>query len=145
MPRWPEKSTEERFWSQVHKTDTCWLWTGAVLFSGYGAFRVKGQTRSTHRFSYVLQNGSITSGAFVCHTCDVRLCVNPAHLFEGTHTDNMRDCAAKGRFHRGLRPAQVEYLLAEYAKGGRTKRSFAEELGVTETTIGHVLNRRTWK
>jgi hypothetical protein len=92
---------EDRFWSKVNKTDSCWNWTSSIVGNGYGGLfsGTKKQRKSlrAHRFSYELHNGVIPEGLFVLHKCDNRLCVNPEHLFLGDSTDNMRDCAAKGR------------------------------------------------
>lgn len=88
----------DRFWAKVHKTDTCWLWTGATSV-GYGMFKHTGlnATVSVHRLAYETLVALIPPGLHVCHRCDVPTCVNPAHLFVGTHRDNMRDSSAKGR------------------------------------------------
>jgi hypothetical protein len=93
-------SIEDRFWANVLKTSTCWLWKGSKRPNGYGRLQVRGEVNKTfgvHRLSWELHNGPIPSGLFVCHKCDVPLCVNPEHLFLGTQLENMRDRRAKGR------------------------------------------------
>lgn len=76
----------------------CWLWTAGVGIGGYGRLWCgAGLTRYAHRFSYELAFGPVPSGMFVCHRCDTPACVNPDHLFLGTHRDNMRDMQQKGR------------------------------------------------
>lgn len=88
-----------RFWSKVNQTEYCWEWSAYLDKNGYGVFSLgKYSPRvSAHRFAYMLINGSIETGKVVCHSCDNPKCVNPSHLFIGTHQDNMRDMHVKGR------------------------------------------------
>ena len=91
--------TEERFWKYVDKGDDCWLWTGTLYRNGYGNLwdPAAGRKVLVHRYSYELHNGPIPDGLMVCHSCDVRHCVNPEHLWVGTASDNLGDMAVKGR------------------------------------------------
>lgn len=93
----PAKKTSEDFWASTVKTDTCWLWNGPMLKSGYGKCG-----DYAHRFAYELLVGPIPKGKCVCHHCDVRNCVNPEHLFIGSQGDNIRDAAAKGRMAKSI-------------------------------------------
>lgn len=90
-----------RFWSKVDRSggpDACWNWTSALRSKGYGDFLVRGKERcAAHRLSYIWAYGPIPNGLFVLHRCDNKLCVNPAHLFLGTHHDNMNDLTTKRR------------------------------------------------
>jgi hypothetical protein len=87
----------ERFWSKVDTSGDCWLFMGACTAAGYGEVTVAGRLWYAHRFAYTITYGPIPDGLFVCHRCDTPPCVRPAHLFAGTHSDNMRDMLAKGR------------------------------------------------
>jgi len=79
----------------------CLFWTGAnksKRVNAHGHTKIDGRYIIVSRLVYVIFNGEISSGLFVCHTCDKGNCINPKHLFLGTHTDNMQDCLKKGRF-----------------------------------------------
>jgi DNA modification methylase len=89
----------ERFWSKADKSGGCWTWTASRDIQGYGRFALNAKKRNVyaHRLAWELANGPIPDGMHVLHYCDNPPCVRPAHLFIGSHADNMRDMAAKGR------------------------------------------------
>lgn len=97
LARHGNRTTAERFWSHVAKSDGCWEWTGTRPHNKYGRFRIGETFVMSHRYSWTITNGAIPEGQCVCHRCDNMKCVRPDHLFLGTHTDNMRDAQGKGR------------------------------------------------
>ena len=151
---------EVRFWRHVDRPSEsgCWLWTAAVV-TNYGHFTgderlASGHKKAVkaHRFSWELANGPIPRGLFVCHTCDVPLCVNPRHLYVGTQTDNMADRALRGRApdfsgERSckaiLTRAQVDEIRGRFGTG--SGRSVGAEYGVAEQTILDIWTGQTWK
>jgi hypothetical protein len=112
------KTPEERFWSKIDKisnSNGCWEWTGSKS-RGYGQLQLNKKMISAHRYSYEIHNLPIPNGLNVCHHCDNRACVNPAHLFLGTQKDNMRDKVSKGRHAKFLKSTPKN----KGSKNGRT-------------------------
>lgn len=77
------------------------MWSGTIARAGYGVAGRFGH-QAAHRLSYSAFQGPIPDGLHVLHKCDVRACVNPNHLWAGTHRDNMADMRTKGRAVRGV-------------------------------------------
>lgn len=101
---------EPRFWAQVEKAgpDECWTWKGSTYPAGYGKICVYGKTRGTHRVSLWLAGAiDLDTYLYVLHSCDNRLCVNPAHLRAGTASENTTDGYARGRMVSQIDPARI--------------------------------------
>lgn len=153
---------EKRFMEKVSKQpDGCWLWTAAIVKAvGYGRFGMKSyEVDYAHRASWRLFRGDLPKGMYVCHKCDVRSCVNPDHLFLGSHRQNMRDAADKGRVriprqsYASDETHQVAKLTNEqvleiratepWKRGDRG--SFAKRFGVCPATIWNARTGRSFK
>lgn len=130
----------------------CWIWPKFVGEDGYGKFVWHGRARPAHRVSAACFLGfDIESDLHVCHACDVRACVNPAHLWVGTNDDNMRDRDLKGRVHYGeqvhcakLTTADAVAIREAYA-AGVNQRDLAAQYGVWRQTISYCIRGDTWK
>ncbi len=139
-----------RFWEQVDKRGSCWLWIGPMNHKGYGAFaaRLGGQKYwRSHRFSWALHNGQNPGNDMVIHSCDNRWCVNPDHLTVGTALQNEHDKIQKGRNTRGevvngakLTPDIVRLIR----RGGRSDGAWAKKYGVHPTTIRNARIGKKW-
>ena len=108
------EKTLATFWSHVHTTETCWLWTGARNKKGYGRLTVAYpfldppyRVILAHRFSYELTYGMILPGIFCLHLCDNPPCVRPDHLYLGSSYDNSRDMVERKRHFSITRPERV--------------------------------------
>lgn len=101
MPTLPLRTRIEKH-SMPEPNSGCWIWLGGVTDAKRGAHRAKtyfnGSYTSAARVAWTMEHGQIPAGLFVLHKCDTPLCVNPAHLFLGTHQDNVADAMAKGRY-----------------------------------------------
>lgn len=112
----------------------CWIWVGTINNKGYGLFRFRGKTTSAHRVSFLLHVGNIPSDIFVCHKCDVPSCVNPEHLFLGTHADNMLDMVRKGRVDR-TKKASGERCGQARLTSKQAQEIFSTDLRTTDTKL----------
>lgn len=144
------------FFSKIEKTSKCWNWKGSTR-NGYGAFKYRRKVYGAHRFSWMLFNGEIPFSKIICHKCDNKLCVNPNHLFVGTHKDNMQDMVKKGRhrsvckFQLGRIPKNRKLTIKEakkirtlYKKGIK-KNKLAFLYNVNEKVIYLIVNNKTYK
>ena len=95
-----------------HKND-CIIWGGYIFSDGYGGY----ESKRVHRLSYELFKGKINRNKLVCHTCDNPLCINPDHLYLGSHQDNMNDMKERKRSLKGnLNPSTREDVKAKLRK-----------------------------
>lgn len=160
-----KSNTLDRFMQYVspEPISGCWLWTGYQHNSGYGQFTYGKNYELAHRVSYRLLVGPIPTGLTILHRCDVRLCVNPDHLFPGTDADNSKDRNSKKRHAHGerhgfakLTEEQVKEIRRRYTgpcsrrglpQNQRNPNSYnglAREFNVTTPTIVQIVKGRRW-
>lgn len=159
MPRWGDP--RERVLARVSPEPNtgCWLWTGTFNGNGYGTVCWSGRTELAHRVLFLLAYGHWPQ-PFGLHRCDQPPCVNPAHVFEGDHTDNMRDMETKGRavHPRGeasgqskLTAEQVREIRALYVRGRRhgvqpnCGAALGRRFGVSRSMINQIVLGKSWK
>ena len=163
----PLESIADRFWSKVNKNgptvlgmDTpCWIWTAGIGSSGYGGSSVNRNTIPAHRVAWVLERGSILKdrsyhGICILHKCDNRKCVNPDHLFSGSHADNMHDMAAKGRhvsvqqlgeINQNAKLTDTKVLeIRMWLKLSYSQVRIAKAYNVSQPTISLIKHRQQW-
>ena len=154
----------ERFEAKISRCPIsgCWLWTAGINAHGYGDFWAHGRTNAAHRIAWELWVGQVPNGLHVLHRCDVRCCVNPAHLFLGTNADNMADRNAKQRQAFGKRngahtkPDRVRHGEAQGAaklteaqaiairNDPRRPRFISAQYGVSRQTIHRIKRGTAW-
>lgn len=151
---WYNLAMDELFWSKVDKSGECWEWQGHINSGGYGMTNTRYGTRQAHRVAWILTNGAIPEGLDVCHHCDNRPCVNPAHLFLGTTAENMLDRDQKGRHRTGwydkrgagnprakLNPAQI---MAIRSRAEVPSAILAREFSVSPSMIRRIIRGSSW-
>ncbi len=141
----------ERFAHYTHRIPNgCWEWTGPQDGKGYGRLNAGNKRHLAHRYSYELYLGPIEKDYLVCHKCDNPLCVNPEHLFIGTHQDNMTDMVNKQRNTRGQDKHNAKLtsedviIIRKLLAAGAYQRVIAERFGVERKCISDIKTGRNW-
>lgn len=133
----------------------CVLHEGQKTNSGYGRLKVGRVWKLAHRVAYERAVGEIPAGMFVCHACDTKLCVNPAHLFVGTPAENTADMMKKGRHHSGPAPKHEKNPRAKLSKAivrdirqrlaaGEGCAVLGREYDVSISAISFIKHGRSW-
>ncbi len=144
----------EDFFGKIEKTPSgCWEWSGFRNGSGYGMFGIGGKTIRAHRYSYEMHKGPIPTGLLVCHSCDNPPCVNPDHLWLGTHRDNGQDMSKKGRGTKTPSVHSEQHPLSKLTKDkarairadARPARIVAAEYGVSSSLVEGIRRGTHWK
>lgn len=150
-PRSDRTTDLQKFWKRVEKTDSCWLWTGMLSGNGYGQFGNFGALKNAHRFAWEMANATpVPDGMYVCHSCDNKKCVNPAHLFIGTPRENTVDAAVKGLKPHGERHHNAKLTLddvrsiRQLLSDGFSLRVIANQFSVSKSNISQIKRGLGW-
>jgi hypothetical protein len=133
----------------------CWIWLNATTNkhgSGYGTVNINGRMMGAHRAVFEISRGvSLDTETHVCHRCDVSQCVNPDHLFTGTHLENMADCAKKGRNKYPIISGSASHLAKlteaqaiDIARSSLSIAELAEKYGVSKHAVYCIRIGKTW-
>jgi hypothetical protein len=133
------------FFSRVleNKENGCWEWNGTLTGNGYGHCMMLDE-RKAHRVSYRLHCGDITPGMVIMHKCDNRICVNPEHLQQGTHKENMADMKEKGRATRIKKPRLTEEQVKEIYLSKSSISKLTAEYNMNIRTIERIRSGKLW-
>ena len=126
----------------------CWYWKGGAYPNGYGRVGYNGREICAHRLSWIIHCGEIPDGLWVLHRCDVPLCVNPNHLFLGTHLDNESDKVSKGRqMHaEGHYAAKLNWTAVRHIRAsGRKGLDLARDFHVSPSLISMIRAGKVWR
>jgi hypothetical protein len=139
---------------EVRSLAECWPWKGSRKPDGYGNFKLHGRALNAHRVMWIFEHGPISdTKILVCHTCDNRSCVNPNHLFLGTHSDNAQDMKSKGRGRGGrlsARPWLRKFsdeeisIIRKLNDEGYSSRNIANQFGCSHSSIQKIYKRKTY-
>lgn len=154
MCKYPQKVVD-RFYSNLYKTDTCWIWKGSKFVDGYGRMKIGRKiTLRAHRLSWEIHHGKIPKDKMICHKCDVKLCVNPEHIYVGDIHTNARDRVERGRqsttrgsksgmsklTERDVLNIRFLHKIKKY-----NQRQLAKKYSVSFGHINNVVLRKSWK
>lgn len=138
-----------RFWSKVDKSGDCWEWIAGKSSTGYGKFCFNGKMTSAHRIAYLFHYGFLVHNILILHRCGNRGCVNPEHLYAGTHKDNYRDMVHHGRlavFRGEDNPSSklTESQVALIRASNLSTRKIGKIFGVGSATVSRIRRGIDW-
>ena len=139
-------------YANINEKTKCWEWTKNMNKRGYGVISIDDYPELAHRIAYQEFIGPIPENMCVCHKCDNRKCINPAHLFLGTTQDNTQDKMNKGRHVKGedqhksiLTESDVVRIKKLLKKGVLTNTEIGEKFGVSSWAISRIKCGKNWK
>lgn len=146
------QTPESKFWGLVTKGADCWGWEGKKDRAGRGIFPVRGTHHLAYRLSFIFERGPIPEDLMVCHHCDNPGCVNPDHLFVGTHQENMDDKVRKGRQSRprGDKCGKAKlnwnlvFAMRQSHRQGARQKDLADRYGISQKQVSIIISEKQW-
>lgn len=153
---WRGKETKEQYFERNTKKNEetgCVEWTGYCDRDGYGSAWHEGGPWPAHRLYYHLFVEPIPKGKIICHHCDNTSCINPDHLYAGTHKTNAEDKVKRGRSNNPKgENAKASKLTKEQAievikrrKSGERAEDIAQDYVITKWTVYDIMKGNSWK
>jgi hypothetical protein len=149
--RTPEQVETDFLSRFVKRPSGCWEWTGTIEKRGYGVLQIEKKQWRAHRYSYIRTYGHVPDDVLICHKCNNKLCVNPEHLYKGTHRDNMDDVITAG-VQKGVNNGRARLTEADvleirrlYATKKYTQNELAIQFNVYQSRISDIVTLTQWK
>lgn len=146
------KAMSEHMANFTESPNGCWIFNGSKDRDGYGVFGKLGKQIRAHRASYEFHIGNIDNGLIVCHKCDNPSCINPDHLFLGTHKDNSQDMSFKNRCRdqKGSKHNMAKldeqdiHIIRQMRSMGATLDFIAKQFDISFQHAGSICKRVNW-
>lgn len=149
----PEQITRFYTWVRIDPNG-CWIWQGKAFIDGYGVTSIASRAPNlTHRMAYKIAYHQDPLEQIVCHSCDVRACCNPLHLFLGSRSDNAQDALRKGRFMslKGADNPSAKLTIADVLQirqlsvDGVAQTDIAKRFNINQPHVSRIVKRQAWK
>lgn len=144
--------TPERFYRNTERVGDCLIWQGKGRVGEYGVVGYAWETWLAHRLSYYFQHPDFDQSLVIRHSCDTPLCVEPSHLLEGTHADNVQDKVDRGRqpkteshWNVKISADDVRKIREKYSAGGVYQKDLAVEYGISTSQANRIITGKRWK
>jgi hypothetical protein len=127
---------------KVNEETSCWEWTGHIDKAGYGGLTIYDKRYRAHSIMWFMTTGyRPKKNEFICHHCDNRKCVNPGHLYLGSHITNVTDCMNRDRYKKKLSKKDIKEIISLYKRKIYSQTELAVKYGVTQAAISYMLRR----
>lgn len=146
-------------YSHINEKNGCREWTvlNRTTGYGYGFINFRSKQMMAHRAAWIVWKGKIPNKLHVLHKCDNALCINPDHLFLGTHQDNMNDMKIKKRQNNQAKASKgekngsskltendVNDIRLNFSANLKSMKELSFQFKVSQQLIGKIVRREIW-